>query len=542
MAAQFDWAMPYSSGRAPVVARNMVATTQPLAAQAGLRMLQQGGNAVDAAVAAAIALTVVEPISGGMGGDAFAILWDGGRVRGLNGSGCLPLNWRPTHRQDGAPLGDLLGWESVTTPGVVSAWAALSQEHGRLPFHKLFEPAIGYARDGFHVSPMVARIWKGLQRVYQPYPEILAAFFPEGRAPEAGSVFRFPALADTFEVVASTRGHAFYRGDIAEKIVAHAAAAGAALSAADLAVHRAEWVEPLRIRYRDTEVYELPPNCQGLVTLIALGILENFELSRYAVDTADSIHLQLEAVKLGFADTHAHLADPRFMGRGTMEFLDPSYLRRRAKQISLAEARCPDTGLPSSGGTACVIAADKDGMIVSYIHSNGRGFGAGIVVPETGITMQNRARAFSDRAGHPNEIGPGKRPYHTNIPALALRDGRPLMAFGCMGWTMQPQAHVQFVTRLVDYRQQPQAVLDAPRWRLAVAEPAILLEPRLRAAAATELARRGHDIVDTETKFELATTPFGSAMMFGAGQIICALGDGYVGASDHRRDGQVAGY
>ncbi len=330
MSIGLDWTLPYASQRSPVLARNMVATTQPLAAQAGLRMLQRGGNAADAAIAAAIALTVVEPVSSGIGCDAFALLCDGGRVHALNATGRTPKKWRARYREKGIGVNEVWGWESVTTPGAVSAWVALSQKHGRLPFSVLFEPAIEYARNGFHVSPNIARMWKGLYRVYQDYPEVLNAFFPGGKAPEPGDVFRFPEQADTFEAIAATMGETFYRGEIAHQIAAHAMAASADLSLDDLASHTADWVEPLSISYRGVTVHEMPPNSQGLAALISLGILENFEMAKYPVDSAESIHLQIEATKLAFADVSMHVGDPRSMSRHPEEFLDQTYLRQRA--------------------------------------------------------------------------------------------------------------------------------------------------------------------------------------------------------------------
>jgi gamma-glutamyltranspeptidase / glutathione hydrolase len=541
MNGQLGWDLPYASRRAPVFARNVVTTTQPLAAQAGLRMLQQGGNAVDAAVATAIALTVVEPVSIGIGGDAFALVWTGSGLAGLNASGRVPKSWTPMQRYSCGALGDSMGWASVTVPSVVSGWVALSERFGRLPFPTLFAPAIEYARSGFLVTPTVARQWKGLIRVYSDFPDIIRCFFPDGKAPDIGSVFKLPEQADTFETIATTRGEAFYRGAIAEKIVRHAQSGGGVLSRDDLESHTADWVEPLSVQYKDVTLYELPPNAQGLAALIGLGILNHHDVSRFEPDSWEALHIQIEAMKLAFADVYAHVADPQFMNRDPQEFLARAYLESRADLISMSEARHPGSGLPASGGTTYVAAADQDGMVVSFIQSNGRGFGSGIIVPGTGITLQNRARAFVDIDNHPNAIGPGKRPFHTNIPAIVLKDGRPLVSLGLMGWNMQPQAHVQFITRLLDHHQNPQAVLDAPRWRIAAQEPAIVLEPAFDPKIAVRLAQVGHQIVETE-KFIPGSTPFGSHLLFGAAQMIYALEDGYVAASDPRRDGQAVGF
>jgi gamma-glutamyltranspeptidase / glutathione hydrolase len=535
-----DWDLPHPSRRAPVLARNIVATSQPLAAQAGVAMLQRGGNAVDAALATAIALAVVEPVSAGVGADAFAMIWDGARMHGLNGSGHSPRAL-DVEKLAGLEHVPEWGWDSVTVPGVVSAWAAMSEKFGRLPFADVFRPAIKYAREGHHPTPIIARMWAGLLPSYKNYPEVLRTYYPTGRAPKVEDLFRFPELADTLEIIAETEGRSFYEGALAEKIAAHAKASGAALSIDDLNRHTSDWVEPITISYRGVTIHELPPNGQGLAALIALGILDHFDMSRCPPDSADSIHLQIEATKLALADAFAHVGDPACMRQSPDEFLDPGYLQRRAYAISMAEARFPDAGLPRSGGTTYVAAADEDGMMVSYIQSCGRGFGSGIVVPGTGIALQSRGRAFTLERGHPNRIGPGKRPYHTNIPAFASTEAGPLACFGLAGWTMQPQAHVQFLTRLLDYGQNPQTILDAPRWRIALEEPAILLEPGVKPETHEELTRRGHEIVKTE-KFSLASTPFGSALMFGGAQMIYKLNGGYAGASDSRRDGQAVGF
>jgi len=303
---------PYASQRMPVLARNVVATSQPLAAQAGLRMLYAGGNAVDAAVAAAITASVVEPTANGIGSDAFALVWDGAALHGLNASGRSPAGWAPS-RFAGAAAMPVLGWESVTVPGAVSAWVALSQRFGKLPFAQLFGPAIGYARDGFLVSPAIARQWATAARTLSGQPGFAAAFMPGGAAPAAGQRFMFPDQARTLEAIAESHGAAFYRGVLAERIAADAQAHGAALSLADLAAHECSWVEPITQAYRGHTMHEIPPNGQGLATLIALGILDQLDLAGHPADSADAIHLQIEAMKLAFADVYAHVADPAHM-------------------------------------------------------------------------------------------------------------------------------------------------------------------------------------------------------------------------------------
>ena len=520
-----------------MLAGNVVAASQPLAAQAGLRLMRQGGNAVDAAIAAAAALMVVEPVSSGLGADALALVWHRSRLSALNASGRSPLAGAAS------PSGDKiaeLGWPSVTVPGAVSGWAALSERFGCVPFRLLLEPALELARDGFAVTPLISRVWRGLQPMYLKFPEVMRQYYPEGRGPEPGTVVRFPQLSRSLEAIAETCGAALYTGELARRIVDHAEATGGTLAARDLELHRADWVEPLALDYRGVTVNEMPPNSQGIAALIALGILEHFDLAQYPVDSADSIHLQIEAMKLAFAETYAHVTDPVAMRVDARELFSRDRLRLLASGISLREARI-QTVAPASGGTTYVAAADESGMVVSYIQSSGPGFGSGVVIPDSGIALQSRGSAFSPDAGHPNCPAPGKRPFHTNCPALVTANGSVLMSFGLMGWSMQPQAHVQFVVRAIDHGQEPQAILDAPRWRIALAEPAILLEPALEKAAATGLAARGHRIVRTE-KFLAASTPFGSHLMFGGANMVCRTGAGYFAGCDPRRDGSPAGF
>jgi gamma-glutamyltranspeptidase/glutathione hydrolase len=540
-AQRFQWNLPYGLRRVPIFARNVVTTTQPLAAQAGLEMLRQGGNAVDAAVATAIALTVVEPVSCGLGSDGLAIVWDGAQTHGLNATGRSPRA-ATLDKFAGMTSGPQAGWHSVTVPAVVSGWVALWKEFGRLPFPKLFAPAIGYARDGFLVTPTIARIWRGLRSLYAEYPDALRLFFPHGASPEAGTLVTFPDIARTLEVVADSEGTDFYLGSLARQIADYSKRDGGLLTLGDLEEHSAEWVQPLKIGYRDVELHELPPNGQGLAALIALGVLNHFDLSAFPLESADSLHLQIEAMRLGFADVYRHVSDPQTMRIDPEAFLDPRYLARRASEISLTEAKFPKTGFPIDGGTTYVAAADAEGLVVSYIQSSGRGFGSGMVVPNTGIALQCRGRSFSLDPSHSNCLGPRKLPFHTNIPAFVVRDGRLFACFGLMGWNMQPQAHVQFLTRLVDYGQNPQAALESPRWRLAMDEAAILLEEETRAEVHAGLESRGHRIIEIEPTFPQATTPFGSQLSFGAAQMIFALEDGYIAASDPRRDGQAVGF
>jgi gamma-glutamyltranspeptidase / glutathione hydrolase len=423
------WEFPYSSRRMPVLARNVVAASQPLAAQAGLSAMAKGGNAVDAALATAITLTVVEPTSNAIGSDAFAMVWDGERLCGLNGSGHSPAAWTPerfAHRT-AMPLD---GWDAVTVPGCVSAWVALSERYGKLPFKALFEAAIRYARDGFMVSPTIASSWKRQEGNFPDFPDLRAIFFPAGRAPRAGERFRSPRHAESLEEIAATRGESFYRGALAQRIAAASRAGDGAMTLEDLLAHRSDWVEPIALDYRGYRVHQMPPNGQGIAALIALGILGHHDVAARAVDSADSLHLQIEAMKLGFADAYRHVADPAAMEVTPAQLLEDSYLAKRAQLIDMRRAHDPQTGIPGNGGTVYLAAADESGMMVSFIQSNYMDFGSRIVVPGTGINLQNRGASFSLEPGHPNRVGGRKRPLQTIIPGFLTRNGKPVMSFG----------------------------------------------------------------------------------------------------------------
>ncbi len=525
----FNWNFPYPSRRMPVLARNVVATSQPLAAQAGLRMLLRGGNAVDAAIATAATLTVVEPVMNGIGSDAFALIWDGNTLQGLNASGRAPRAWKP-ERFAGLVRMPTEGWNSVTVPGVVSAWAGLSAKFGKLPFESLFEPAIDYARNGFPVSPVVALQWESQIPRLKDQPGFAEAFARSGRTPRAGELFRFPEQADTLAEIASSRGESFYRGSLAKRIADFSSACGGALDADDLAAHQPDWVEPIGQNYRGYRVHEIPPNGQGIAALIALGILEHFDLGSIAADSIQSLHLQIEAMKLAFADVYRYVADVSAMEiRGSI-LLDPGYLKSRAESIRRDRAGHAVAGvLPS--GTVYLTTADAAGMMVSYIQSNYMGFGSGVVVPGTGISMQNRGYGFSLEPGHPNLVGGGKRPFHTIIPAFLTRDGKPVMSFGVMGADMQPQGHMQMVVRLVDYQQNPQAAADAPRWKIML-DGSLLLEHAIPEEVVRGLAQLGHRVVRASP----------GSTEFGAAQLIHRLDGAYAAASEPRRDGQAVGF
>jgi gamma-glutamyltranspeptidase/glutathione hydrolase len=525
----FSWELPYAWPRKPLLAANVVSTSQPLAAQAGLRMLLAGGNAVDAILATAITLTLVEPVSNGIGSDAYAIVWDGSKLHGLNASGRSPAGWTPEYftGQKGVPV---RGWNSVSVPGCVSAWRELSARFGKLPFAKLFEPAIGYGRDGFLVSPTIARQWAAQVAELKVQPGFAEAFLPDGKPPLPGQQFRFPNHAATLEKIAATKGDAFYRGELADKLEAHARANGGVMKASDLAAHRSDWVDTLTMDYRGYTLHELPPNGQGIVALIALGILENFDLASHSVDSADSVHLQIEAVKLAFADAQAYVADIDYMPFPPARMLDKAYLNSRAKLIDMKKAQPFAAGTPPTGGPVYLTAADASGMMVSMIQSNYMGFGSGVVVPGTGISLQNRGATFVLKEGHPNRVGPNKRPYQTIIPGFVTKGGKPVMSFGVMGGTMQPQGHAQVMVRIADYGQNPQAASDGPRFRW-VQGMDVSVEGGFPAATLEALKQRGHHIVTVDDYNQ-----------FGCAQMIWKLDGGYFAASDPRRDGQAVGF
>jgi gamma-glutamyltranspeptidase/glutathione hydrolase len=525
----FSWDFPYPSQRMPVFAPNVVASSNPLAAQAGLRMLLKGGNAVDAAVATAITLAVVEPVSNGIGGDAFALVWDGSQLHGLNGSGRSPMAWSADRFKALERMPEL-GWDTVTVPGAVDTWLQLSDRFGKLPFSDLFGPAIEYAQNGYAVSPITALRWKEAIALYADYPDFTATFLDGGQAPETGALFRCPAQARTLEAIAASRGEAFYGGAIAEKIVQYAQDTGGCLSAEDLKQHRSEWVDPIHVDFAGCRFHEIPPNGQGLVVLIALGILEQLEIGRYPVDGVDSVHLQIEALKVAFAEAHRHVCDPALLQMAPTDFLTDAYLRRRAAAIDPHQAASPEPTLMGDKGTVYLTAAGANGLMVSMIQSNYLGFGSGLVVPGTGISLHSRGSAFVTDPAHPNAAGPGKRPYHTIIPGFVTCGGRPLMSFGIMGVHMQPQGQVQLAVRMLCHGQNPQAACDAPRWYVEK-DGAVGLEAGLAPDLKAALADRGHRFLET------ADTP-----LFGGAQVIYRMQNGYCAASDPRKDGMAVGF
>jgi gamma-glutamyltranspeptidase/glutathione hydrolase len=540
MTHAFDWRTGYPSQRSPVFARNIVSTSHPLAVQAGLRMLQRGGNAVDAAVAAAAVMMVAEPCSNGLGSDMFCIVWDGRTLQGLNASGRAPAAWTPGYFRArygaDAKTPPKRGWDSVTVPGAVAGWVALHDRLGRLPFGDLLEPAIEVAERGYGVPVIIQHKWTAAAALPEltTQPGFAQTFLPHGRAPRVGERFAMPEAARTLRLIAQTRGEAYYRGEIAAAIAAHARAHGGAMTEADLAGYAPEWVTPIQQDYRGHTLHEIPPNGQGIAALIALGILEHFDLASLPVDGVASQHLQIEAMKLAFADIYRHVGEPAAMTLTPAQMLDPAYLASRARLIDPKRAQDFGPGHLPQGGTIYLTAADERGMMVSFIQSNYMGFGSGVVVPGWGISLQNRGHGFTLDESRANVVGPGKRPFHTIIPAFLTKDGAPVMSFGVMGGDMQPQGHLQTLVRMLDYRQQPQAACDAPRWR--VNGGIVNAENGFDAATAQGLRALGHRV-----------EPFADSYQdYGAGQFIWRLGDpaveGYAAASDPRRDGQAAGF
>jgi gamma-glutamyltranspeptidase / glutathione hydrolase len=533
----FDFNNPYRSTRLPVFARNVVSTSHPLAAQAGLHMLRKGGNAVDAAVAAAAVMTICEPVSNGLGSDAFAILWDGNQLHGLNASGPAPAAWTPDHfkrKYGDASTPPKRGFDSATVPGAVSAWVALSERFGKLPFADLLEPAIDIAERGYLMPVVVQQKWAAATPELRNLPGFAEAFLPWGRAPNVGELFQFKAAARGLRAIAQTRGEAFYGGEIAQAIEKFSAMNGGSHTARDFAHFKPEWVTPIARNYRGHTLHEIPPNGQGIAALIALGILEKFDIAGMAPDSPDAQHLQIEAMKLAFADVYRFVAERSAMEVTTEQMLDDAYLASRAKLIDMKRAQAFAPGNPVKGGTIYLTAADENGMMVSFIQSNYMGFGSGCVEPTFGISLQNRGHGFSLNPGA-NQVAPGKRPFHTIIPAFLTKDGQPVMSYGVMGGNMQPQGHMQTLVRMLDYKQNPQAACDAPRWRFN-AGLEINVESAMAKSTVEELSRRGHHMEVINDSYQ----------DFGAGQFIWRAGnpkvEGYVAASDPRRDGLAAGF
>ncbi|MEI7428506.1 MAG: gamma-glutamyltransferase family protein [Betaproteobacteria bacterium] len=542
----FNWNNPYPTTRIPVFARNIASTSHPLAAQAGLKIMQQGGNAVDASIATAAVLMVVEPVSNGLGSDMFAIVWDGEKLHGLNASGTAPQAWSPEYYEkkygigtDGFANRPLRGWDTVTIPGAIAGWQALHNKFGKLSFTEILAPAIDIANQGHAIAPIVAHKWAAGIPALIDQPGFKEMFMPNGRAPHIGERFQALGMAKAFERICKYGTEDFYQGEIAQAIVNHSKAHGGSMQLSDLQKYQPDWVDLISTHYRGYDIHEIPPSGQGIGALIALGILENLRLEDYPVDSVLSQHLQIEAMKLAFADVYQYVADPKSMRVQPSEMLDPAYLRERAKLIKLDQATHFKFGMPSSGGTVYLTTADSSGMMVSFIQSNYMGFGSGVVVPEFGVSLQNRGVGFSLDRKSANIVAPGKRPFHTIIPAFMTKEvnGKtfPQMSFGVMGGDMQPQGHLQTVVRMLSYNQQPQSACDAPRWKVN-RDFTLDVESNLNANTVEGLKGLGHQLKSIEDPY----------MDFGSGQFIWRqsedLNDGYVAASDSRRDGLAAGF
>ncbi len=520
-----DWSLPYESSREAVLGKNVVACSQPLASQSGIEMFRIGGNAVDAALAAGIASTVVEPCANGIGGDAFAIVHDGNNIYGINGSGKSP-SLMPTSIDGEIPS---VGWLPVTVPGAVATWIMLHERFGTLRLEEIFAPAIKYARDGFLVSPQTATRWKYGTDRFRSEQAWCETFLFDGKPPEVGQLIKLPDHADTLEEIVETNGASFYTGNLAEQMDKAAREGGGFLRKADLSSHRSEWVEPLSISVghsSNTKFYELPPNGQGIAALIAMKIVQESGIDLSNCDDPRVLHIQIESMKRAFADAHAFVADPDISG-DCGDLLENTRIQQHCSSIKNEASDIDTNAIPRYSSTVYLATGDSYEIQCSFIQSNFEGFGSGIVVPGTGIALQNRGRGFSLDPNHPNALGPNKRPFHTIIPGF-LKQGNKRTPFGVMGGPMQPQGHLQVVCRIVFAQQNPQAALDAPRWKL-LGEKKVAIEPGFPEEVYAELREFGHDL-------EISTR---RTVAFGGGQIVQGLTDGYAGASDSRRDGQA---
>jgi len=513
----------------------MVATSQPLAAFAGAETLRAGGNAVDAAIAAASVLAVVEPYNTGLGGDCFMLVWSAAdrRLYALNGSGRAPRGATiDAYAARGLTKMPMLGILAVTVPGAVDAWATALARFGTRALADVLAPAIAYAEDGFAVSEVIAAEWAFSAALLQS-DEGRRVYAPGGEAPRLGDIVRLPDLARTLRAVAAGGRDAFYGGDIADRIAAFTARAEGMVTRDDLAAHRSQWVEPIATDYRGHRLYEVPPSSQGVAALLALNILERFEPT--SADPAASVHLAIEAVKLAYTERD-RIADPEHVAVPTEELLSKDFAAQRAALIHPDRAlAAPARGAPSRGDTVYLATADAAGNVVSLLNSLYFPFGSGLVVDGTGIVLQNRGFSFSLDPAHPNALAPGKRPFHTLAPAMLCKDGAPLVAFGVMGGNLQAQAHVQVVSNLVDHGCNVQEALDAPRFHV-LDGACVALENAFGDIIARDLARRGHLVQD-----ELAAIPYGG---FGGGQAIMvdAATGAYWGGSDARKDGCAIGF
>jgi gamma-glutamyltranspeptidase/glutathione hydrolase len=534
--------------RSVVMARNgAIATSQPLATAAGLRVLQSGGNAIDAAVTAAAVLSVVEPTMNGAGGDLFAIVYSAKdkKVHGLNASGRAPAAATPEEfKKRNLQRIPLRGELSVSVPGVVDGWSELLAKHGTRTLAQALEPAITYAREGYAVSEIIADQWKSVESVLSRDPKAAAIFLPGGKAPAPGDVFKNPALAASLELIAKGGRDVFYKGVIAKAIADDMQRRNGLITAKDLAAHHADWVEPLSTTYRGYQVLELPPNTQGVAALEMLNIMEGFDLKALGHNSAAYLHLMVEAKRIAFADRGAWLGDAASTPAKALErMLSKEYAAERRKEINADKAAAdykplsiegrttPDGGdAPvGRGDTIYLTAADSEGNVISLIQSLYETFGSGIVAGDTGIVLHNRGNLFSLTPGHPNLIGPGKRPFHTLIPAMVLKDGAPWVSFGVMGGDMQAQGHAQVLANLIDFGMNIQEAGEAARFRHSGA--GLALESAFSAEARAGLTSRGHKLIDS-------TGVWGGFQ----GILIDPKTRVLMAGSDPRKDGMAAGW
>jgi len=544
--------LPFATRSEAMAPRAMAATSQPLATEAALEILRRGGSAVDAAIAANAVLGLTEPTGSGIGGDLFALVWDPAtaKLHGLNASGRAPRSLSLDYfREHGIERMPSYGPLPVTVPGAVDGWFELHGRFGRLPMKDVLEPAIRYAREGFPVTEVIAFAWERNVRVLKEFPGFRETFMPNGRAPAKGEIFTNPRLARTYETLAREGRDAFYEGDIARRIAAYMEANGGFLGYEDLAAHRSEWVEPVSTTYRGYEVWELPPNGQGIAALQMLNILEGYDIAAMGSGSAEYLHVLTEAKKLVFADRGRYYADPDFADVPVERLISKEYAATRRALIDPERAAgtySPGDMPPPGADTVYLTVAGPDGMMVSLIQSNYRGMGSGMTPGDLGFVLQDRGEGFSLKAGHPNALEPGKRPFHTIIPAFVTRDGKPWMSFGVMGGDMQPQGHAQIIVNLVDFGMNLQEAGDAPRLQHGLNERGehrpdaelvdggvVLLEAGFPPEVAEALRRRGHVVSENQSGYR-----------FGGYQAIRrdpATG-AYTGATESRKDGFAAGY
>ena len=532
------------ASRSEVIGQNgMVATSHPLATQIGLDILKQGGTAVDAAIAANIALGLMEPTGNGIGGDLFAIIWDAqsNKLHGLNASGPAPMNLSIDYfEQQGLKKIPAYGPLPVTVPGAVDGWVKLHEKFGKLKFKSLFEPTIEYAEKGFPITETIAYYLDKSQKRFENYPNFSEVWIKNGRMPQKGEIFKNPQLANTLRIIAEKGRAGFYEGEIAQTMANFVQAQGGFLTYDDLAGFHSEWIQPVSSNYRGYDVWELPPNGQGIAALQILNILENYDLKKMGLFSSEYIHLFTEAKKIVFADRAKYYADPNFSNIPVNELISKSYAKERAKLINLDKAsKANDAGILKSGDTIYLTAADKFGNMVSLIQSNYRGMGSGMMPTGLGFMLQDRGELFSLDKNHKNALEGGKRPFHTIIPAFVTKDGKPFISFGVMGGATQPQAHAQIIINMIDFGLNLQEAGDAPRIvHSGSSQPtgevmkdggSLSIESGFGKQIEQELSNKGHII-----KYQKG--------VFGGYQAIMFKDGVYYGASETRKDGQAAGY